>query len=352
LLLAGAVVAASGCTMPRATSSLSDIKRSSAEGQIKLVPVTAQTVPPAAPPTFSMFPAQFIEAPEYPFDEVGPGDRLDVHVWESGTPTVFTSSSGNSGSDLGDVVVDESGNLYLPFAGSVHVAGMTLAQVRDAISRKLRTVVLSPQVDVRMVEGRSKLVSVQGTAAKTGSVPIEKGRTRLAALLAEVAPDQKAPEMLAVTLRRGGVASTVRLSDIYKNASLNVALQPGDSIILTPVLQSVTILGAAGVQGQLQIPTRDFNVMQAIGMAHGLSNEDADPRGVFLLRAQASPSAPPIVYQFDMRRPESVALASHFVLRDGDAILISNAPFAQIRSTLSAFATGLTAARTATLLTP
>jgi len=169
-------------------------------------------------------------------------------------------------------------------------------------------------------------------------------------LLADVAPDQKNPEMLDVTVRRGGMVGRARLSDIYADPALDIPLRPGDSVILNQVVEHVTVLGAAGVQGQVQVPKRDFNVMEALGEARGLSEDVADPRAVFLMRAQADPAAPPIVYQFDMRRPETVVLARRFIVRDNDAILISSAPFAQTRKVLSAFAQSLTGLRSATLL--
>jgi len=346
VLLAAASL--SGCAMPRSASSLHEVESASAAGQIQLVPVTASTVPPPAPVLHGVFPAELAEHSDYAYERLGPGDRLAMRIYESGTPTVFTSNGGAT--DLGEVTIDESGRLFVPYAGAFRVTGMTIPEVQAAIARKLRTVVLNPQVDIRPVESRSRLVSVQGAAAKTGSYPIERGRTRLSSLLADVAPDQKNPEMLQVTVRRGGTEGTARLSDIYADPALDIALRPGDSIILKEVVQHVTVLGAAGVQGQVQIPKRDFSVMDAIGEARGLSEDTADPRAVFLMRAQADPAAPPLVYQFDLRRPETVVLARRFIVRDNDAILISSAPFAQTRKVLQTFAQSITGLRSATLL--
>ena len=329
-----------GCAgMPNAVSSLSDVQTSSEQGQIQLVPVTAESVPPP-PAASASFPAELTSSQEVDYERLGPGDRLSIRVWESGEATVFAGDAGN----IGEVTIDEAGRLYIPYVGTLRAAGMTLAQVRDAAIRKLRTVVLNPQVDIRAVERRSMLVSVQGDVAKTGTFAIDRGRTRLGALLAEVAPSQKNPEMLNVTVRRGGSTGTVRLADIYRNPALDIALRPEDSIIVNEVVENVTVLGSAGVQGQVRIPKRNFSVMDAIGQARGLSEDTADPRAVFLLRANAQ-GGPPLVYHFDMRKPETVAFASRFVVRDNDAVLISSAPFTQTRRMLSAFAQSLSPVR-------
>lgn len=340
-----AVLALAGCAMPGAVSSLGQVQEASEQGQILLVPVTAQTLPPAPHPLQATFPAEFASASEADHDRLGPGDRVSVRIWESGTPTVFTATGG--GADLGEMTVDESGRLYFPYVGAIQVAGRTIAEVRNAVIGRLSRVVLNPQVDIRPVEQRSMLISVQGDAAKTGSFPITRGRTRLGELLAEVAPNQENPEILNVTVRREGQAATVRLSDIYQNPALDIALKPGDSIILSEVVENITVLGSAGIQGQVRIPERHFTLVDALGQARGLNPEAADPRAVFVMRAQAQPEAPPLVYQFDMRRPEAIALANRFVLRDDDAVLISSASWAQTRLVLSAFAQSMATVRSA-----
>lgn len=337
-------LAIAGCSgMPRAVSSVSEVHEASKQGSITLVPVTQATLP-LAPAAANGFPASFTSGGEYAYERLGPGDRLSVRIWEIGTATVFT---GTSGSSLGDMTIDEQGRLYLPYVGAMRVSGMTVPEVRESIIRRLKTVVLRPQVDVQVAERRSTLVTVQGDAAKTGTYPIERGRSRLGSLLAEVIPNQKNPEMLSVAVRRNGQVGQVRLTDIYKDPALDIALQPGDSIILNEVIENITVLGAAGVQGQVRIPERNFTVVDALGQARGLNPDAADPRGVFVMRAQAEPGAAPLVYQFDMRRPDAIALANRFVLRNEDAVLISNASWAQTRQVISAFAQGMASVRSA-----
>jgi len=334
------------CTLPRPVASFSEVQKAGKAGDIQLIPVTGSTIPPAPAAPAVAFPADFLSAPESQYGRLGPGDRLAVKVWESGSSTVF-ASTGSSGSDLGEMSIDESGRIYLPYVGAVRAEGLTIAELRSVITGRLRTVVLNPQVDIRLVEHRSALVSVQGAAGKTGSFPIEQGRTRLAQLLAEAAPDQKNPEVLEVVVRRNGETATARLSDVYSDPRLDIALQPGDSVILREVNQSVTVLGAAGIQGSVPITKRDFTLLDAIAAAKGLNPDAANPRAVFLMRLPADPSAAPIVYHYDMRRPDEMAFAARTVLHDDDAVMISSAPFAQLRLVLASVAQSLTAARAA-----
>ncbi|QNN65294.1 polysaccharide biosynthesis/export family protein [Sphingomonas rhizophila] len=334
-----------GCVMPRAGSSYSEVQEASAQGRINLVPVTPSTLP-AAPAATGSFPAEFVAAEPVAQDALGPGDTVNIRVIEGGTPTVFTANNG----DLGEIPVDERGRVFVPFAGSFQAADRTAAELRVDIARRLRTVVRNPQVDVRPVKVRSRLVSVQGNAAKAGTYPIERGRTRLGELLGEVAPDLKTPEMMDVTVRRDGRAGTVRMADILANPSLDIALRPGDSIVLNAIVQQVTVLGAAGAQGQVRIERRDFSVADVLGQSRGLNDDAADPRGVYLIRATGQGT--PVVYQFEMRDPQTVALAGRFRVRDKDTVYISNAPFTQTRKALGAITQSLGGIRSAVTVVP
>lgn len=341
-IAAAAALGLSGCgNLPRPVSSLKEIRAASAEGDINLVPLTAANLPQDE--GRASFPASFSKGPDFAFDRIGAGDRLQIRIWESGTPTVFTSAGS---SDFGQQTVDETGQLYLPFVGAVHAAGMTISQLRTTILNRLRTVVLKPQVDVREVEGRSRLVTIQGDAAKTGAFPIDRGRTRLSEVLAEIGPKADSPDMLAVTLRRGGESGTVRLADIYQHPDLDIPLRPGDSIVLHGLVENVTVLGAAGIQGQVRISKRDFTLLDALGQARGLNPEAADARAVFVMRQQGT-SGRPLIYQVNFREPEAIALAGRFDLRDGDAVLISSAPWAQTRQVIAAFSQGMASLRSA-----
>lgn len=337
--------ALAGCAMPRSVTSLSEVQNSAEQGQIRLIPISAATLPALPEPIGDSFPAAFSEAKDYAYDNLGPGDRLHVTIWETTSPAVFSSAGGLA--DLGEMSVDEKGRIYIPYVGPVQATGLSAPEVRDSIIAKLGRVVHRPQVDVRVVERRSNRVSVLGAAGKSGSYSLERGQTRLSQLLAVAAPNQENPEMLAVTLRRSGTSSSVRLSDIYAKPKLDIALRPGDSIILKEMVQNITVLGAAGVQGQVRIRERDFTLIEALGQARGLNPEAADPRGVFVMRAQDAEGAPPLVYQFDMRRPDAIALANRFVVKDNDAVLISSAPWAQTKQVLSAFAQSLSPFRAA-----
>jgi polysaccharide export outer membrane protein len=339
-------LATAGCALPRAQASYGEVRSAGEDGDIRLVRAEEAGIVPFGPPN-DRFPPGLDSSGWFDADRLGPGDRVQMYVYESGTPAVFQAQNGN----LGEAVVDENGALYVPYAGAVRVGGMTLPQARQAVARSLRTVVREPQVDLRLAEIKSRLVSVQGNAAKPGTYPIERGRLRLVELLGETAPELEMPEMVNVTVRREGQAATVRLSEVMRNPALDIDLRPGDVIILDQLDENITVLGAVGVQGRVPITQRDFSVLDALAASRGLNDDAADPRAVFLIRPQADGSAP-VVYQFEMQRPEVVALASRFPVMDNDAVLISNASYTQLRKVLQAFSMSLSPVRAAVQIAP
>lgn len=345
-LVVAATLLLGACAVPRSTASFGDVKSSAADGGIRFVPVSAATIPPSSTSDTS-FPAAFGQQPELSVDRLGPGDLVHVRIFEPGSPSVFSTVNG----DLGENPVDENGNLFIPHAGTVPVEGLTLPEARRAVTQRLRTVVRDPQVDVRLAQTKSRLVSVQGNASKPGTYPIQRGRTSLGELLGEVIPDLESPEMVRVTVRRDGRSGTVRLAEILRKPALDIALRPGDAVVLDKLDETVTVLGAAGLQGQVPITRRDFSVIDVIGAARGLNDDAANPRAVFLVRPQPGGTTP-TVYHFEMQRPETVALASRFPVHDNDAVLISNAPYTNVRKVLQAFSQSLGTARSAVTVAP
>ena len=124
-------------------------------------------------------------------------------------------------------------------------------------------------------------------------------------------------------------------------------------VIVRSAPGTVNVMGAAATPGRVRITRRNYSVIDAVSDAHGLGDMQANPAAVYLMRlSDAATAKVPRVYHFDFRNPSQIAVAAAFAVRDGDAVLISNAPFAQSHKILSAFSGVLTTARSATALAP
>ena len=121
---------------------------------------------------------------------VGPSDILNIIVWdhpELTTPALLSQTATNvtglttvgttqATDTVSGTLINAKGNIFFPYAGNLHVAGMTVGQIRQSLTRHLSQYIKSPQVSVRVVGFRSKTVHVIGAVNNTGTVPLTDKR--------------------------------------------------------------------------------------------------------------------------------------------------------------------------------
>ena len=364
LVLAGSIA---GCeALPRSgplTTAIDPPERDDLDGLvIRLTAETARRIPVEAPPSFS---DALLSGGVVDPAVLGVDDVLDVTIWESGEGGILSPAGGRTVID--GVVVDGSGRIAIPFVGPVQASGMTISGLRNRLRESLEPLTLSPQVDIRLREARSRAVTIQGEVAAPGVYVIRRSTARLAQMLAEAGGVGMTPESVEISVQRDGRIERQILSDLFDRPELNIPLRPGDLIVASPIRERFVVLGAATTQAELTFPTRPLSLLSAVAAARGLNDFDADPTGVFVFRferpeiADALLSGPPpeglpsgdgrpIVYRLDLSRPEGLFVAKRFTMRDGDAIFVTNAPLTELRKFLQLFNAVVTPVNTANTL--
>ncbi|OZI82616.1 polysaccharide biosynthesis/export family protein [Bordetella genomosp. 2] len=348
-----AAMALTGCQLPRSGPMLREMTSANDAKDIVVKPVSRELAMASRVPEVADFPTRYRDLTQAGFDRLVPGDGINVKVWERDGLGVFAADPSGV-SDLGIQEIDRGGNVHFPILGKFHAAGLTLAQLHDAVVARLSRLVIGADVSVTRAAGaRGQMVTVQGNLTKPGMYPITQTSQRLSSALAQAAPVQTNPEQLIISLRRDNQVASVRLSDIYRNQANDILLRPGDVITAYDAREYLTVLGAAGNQGRVAISKRNYSVLDALADARGLDDKLADPRSVFLFTpakagVDGKPDMLPVVYQFDLTRPEQVALAREFTVHEGQAIYISDAPFTQVQKVLSAFRVTMSAGFSAT----
>lgn len=352
-LMVLAALSLTGCQLPRSGPMLSEMTGAHDDKDVIVMPASRELVQASRVPDVADFPVRYRDLTEAGFDRLVPGDGINVKVWERGGLGVFAVDPSGV-SDLGNQQIDRAGNVYFPIIGKFQAGGLTLAQLHDAIVKRLAKLVVGADVSVtRAAAERGQMVTVQGNLTKPGMYPITQTSQRLSSALAQAAPVQTNPEQLVISLRRNNQVASVRLSDIYRNQNNDILLRPGDVITAYDSREYLTVLGAAGTQGRVAISKRNYSVLDALADSRGLDDKLADPRSVFLFTpakagVEGKPDMLPVVYQFDLTRPEQVALAREFTVHEGQAIYISDAPFTQVQKVLSAFRVTMSAGFSAT----
>jgi polysaccharide export outer membrane protein len=79
--------------------------------------------------------------------------------------------------------VSTTGDLNLPFAGTIAAAGMTPRQLQETVAERLKKIIIDPQVTVYVAELRSQPVTVTGAVEKPGVYQLEGEKTLFEILL-------------------------------------------------------------------------------------------------------------------------------------------------------------------------
>lgn len=355
LLVSAALVAA--CGLPRSGPNKREIYAGSVEkkGNAHIVPVTpVVTAATSVQPTFG-FSDSFRNAGLVASDMVSAGDVIGVTVYENVKDDPLLGNSGQRVSALTSVEVDGQGYIFIPYGGRIKAAGQTTEGLRQAITRKLEDQTPDPQVSVTREAGVGSTVSISGQAGANGVYPIDPSTRTLAAMLAKSGGVTIDPSIAIVRVTRGGHTGRIWLQDLYENPSLDIALRPGDKIMIEEDSRTFTALGATGAQSTVPFESATMSALEAIATVGGLSTMSADPTGVFVLRDESEEIARSvlgrpdligdqrIVYVLNLTEPTGLFEARDFQIRDGDTLYVTEAPFVQWQKTLGAI-TGSTAA--------
>ncbi|MFK7943803.1 MAG: polysaccharide biosynthesis/export family protein [Paracoccaceae bacterium] len=341
-LAAGCLIMLSlaACGLPRSGPYYSEITDANApEGYgFEVVPVSPDVVKINRVDERSGFSVSFIETrAEAPYT-LAKGDVLAITVWEN-IDEGLLNPAGIGATPLPNSRVDEGGKIFVPYIGLVSAAGRTINQLRQSIQGQLAAKTLNPQVDILRVESNGRLISVQGVVNAPGLYPIEPATTHLLPMMARAGGVNIDPEVVRLQLRRGRVQGNIWLQDLYDDPRNDVHLRSGDAIIAERDRRVFTALGAVSGPSSVQSRSRAVSVINALGTVGGLRELTADATGVFLFReepraiaerlfpGQTIEESTRVAYIIDLTQPAGMFLARDFMMRDGDTIYVTTAPF-------------------------
>ena len=340
--LLGAALLVSACGLPRSGPTKGEILSGSVQkgGSSHVVDVDDRVNRAANYSPAYGFGSDFRNAGQVGADVVRPGDVLGLSIWEN-VDDGLLASLGQSSTQLTELQVDSQGYIFVPYAGRIMAAGNTPDALRRIITEKLETQTPDPQVMVTRVAGDGATVSVMGKVNAQGVYPIERPTRTLSAMLSKSGGVTIEPEVAVVTVKRGGSSGKVWLRDLYSNNRNDIALRPGDVILVEEDQRSFTALGALGGQTKVPLGNEQINAIEAVAMVGGLSTLLADPKGVFIMRSEPQAVARAvlgrndiygdqrIVYVLNLTKPDGMFIARDFVIRDGDTVYVTEAPFVQ-----------------------
>lgn len=199
-------------------------------------------------------------------DPVGPGDLLDIQVFGEAQMS-------------GQVRVAANGDIRPAFLPSLHVAGMTPAQIEDHLRTSYATLLRDPLVSVRLLENNSRRITITGAVPRPG-IYAYSGQLRLLdalTLAGGVDPDRASPSIFLLHPARAEgntapsvdtVMETIDTRKLMQDPGLNRMLEPGD-VIDVPQQKRVYITGDVLHPGEMPLLPQ-MTLGKAITIAGGL----------------------------------------------------------------------------------
>ncbi|MBY0352009.1 polysaccharide biosynthesis/export family protein [Tabrizicola sp.] len=347
------------CGLPRSGPNKREILAGSVDQKgdafvVAVTPAVARAT--AVQPVFG-FSDSFRNAGVVASDMISSGDTINITVYENVKDEPLLGNTGQRVSGLSEIQVDGQGFIYIPYAGRIKAAGLTPEGLRQAVTRKLEDQTPDPQVSVSRRPGEGSTVSISGQAGLNGVYPIEASTRTLGTMLAKAGGVTVDPAIAIVRVTRGRYTGKIWLNDLFENPNLDIALRAGDKIVVEKDSRKFLALGATGAQSLVPFDSETMSALEAIATVGGLSTMSADPTGVFVLRDESEAIARAvlgrsdligdqrIVYVLDLTEPTGLFEARDFMIRDGDTLYVTEAPFVQWQKTLGAI-TGTTTAAT------
>jgi polysaccharide export outer membrane protein len=275
--------------------------------------------------------------------QIGTGDVVSVTLFESAAGGLFFPIEGalRNGNflTLPNQIVDDSGDITIPYAGAIRARGRTSQEIQAAIVDALKTRALEPQAVVTVVERRNAMISVLGEVNAAVRFPASVSGERVLDAVARAGGIRGPGQETWVMVERNRKVAVTPFEAVVHEPANNIFVRADDTIYVYREPQTFLAFGAAGRQGQIPFDAWRLNLAEALAKAGGLLDERAEPGWVFLYRAERQKSAHeldakcvvsdgpfvPVIYQIDLRDPSALFLATRFPMRNKDVIYVANA---------------------------
>jgi len=165
-----------------------------------------------------------------PDETISPGDVVSISIFEK------LPASQEKRTEMRRI--EESGVLFIMPIGAVQVGGLSLARARSTIEDRLREFVVSPYVEIELYKKHVEpQVYVFGEVQKSGTIPLQTGRTLLDAISAAGGCKDEAYRRTITVVREDGPQVrifTINLYDILKNGKIqeNISLRDRDIVFV------------------------------------------------------------------------------------------------------------------------
>jgi len=249
------------------------------------------------------------QAKDYTFTT---GDK--VHIGVAGEPDYST-----------DATVRPDGKIAIPNSGEVKAMGLTVPQLQDEITRKLKEYIRNPTVTVTMLGMGNNKIFVMGGGVKPAVIELTQHATLLNLLTS--LGDISSVDLHNASVNREGQEIKKDFHDLYagSDVSQDIPLMAGDTVMLPPTASTrgVYVVGAVNAP-KLVVYHEGMTLLEAILEAGGFS-KFASPNDTRIVRRTEGQEQVIKVQAKKLIRDGE--LKHNMVLQGGDLIIVEESFF-------------------------
>jgi polysaccharide export outer membrane protein len=233
---------------------------------------------PSSPPRAASAPESAMHV-DYADITIAPGDVIFISTY--GVPELTTSGQTSAGTIFGQapnavqgIKVGATGDIILPYLGTVKLAGLTISEAAAYLKNALKDggYLTDPQISVGFVDSPTRAITVLGEVMKPEPVSAQ-GQVRLLDVISACGGFTPLASH-SITIKRNGSADpiTVELgADPAAAGSIDVPLLPGDTVIVSKV-GSIFVLGQVKTPSAIPLGYNSaITVLRALAMAGGVN---------------------------------------------------------------------------------
>jgi len=296
--------------------------------QIELVDITPQLLQANQQATMNAaIPQALLDYKPEPY-RIGAGDSLYITIWDH--PELTSPAGVQQQTAANGRLVRPDGTLFYPYIGVIKVEGMTIEELRQAITSKISKYVERPQVDINVIAYNSQRVLFQGAFVKTDPQAFTAAPITLGQAMGYATVNTDQANLSNLVLTRDGHDYHLDLTSFgdTPSAAKDIYLKAGDRLFL-PFNDSREVYVMGEVMRPAQVSFRQVSSMsltQAIGRVGGLNPATSSGKEVYVIRGASNiENTPPKVFQLDARSPTAFPLGDQFKVKPGDVVFVGAA---------------------------
>lgn len=288
---------------------------------------------------------------------LGAGDVLQVTVWDHPELALAQGPQQQTNTRPSDppqgFVIDEAGNVQVPYAGNVPVAGLTVDGARQAIAAALARYFVTPKVTVRVASFRAKQIHVDGEVRTPGTVPVNDVPMTLYEAVGRAGGFTAAADQSRLELVRGGVSHPLDLPGMLARGvnPSSLLLRDGDLLRVVPREENgVYVMGEVSrPTTALPLRTGRLTLSDALSQAGSFNSASADAAQLYVIRGASSDA--PRVFHLDARSPVAMVLANQFDLQPKDVVYVDSNSLVRASRVLNLLLPAINAGLTGAIVT-